>query len=414
MKQEVTSVKKCRLCKSLQLVRFLDLGKMPIPNGFLKPSDLNKKEPEYELACFYCRNCSLVQLTKIVDPQTMFGHYVYMPSASKTMLNNFANLAYTAKKDLKLNSKSMVIDLGSNDGSLLKFFKNHNINVLGIDPAKNIAELAAKDGIPTKVGLFTPQLARQAVKKYGLADLITATNVIAHIDNLDEVFEGIKILLKEDGSVITEFPYLLDLISKNQFDTIYHEHLSYFNLKSWNRFIESHGFKIKTITRRPVHGGSIRITHSRVNSGSPKSGSVAFLTGLESENKLDKEQTYFDFSQSVLRLKKDLKNLLTKLKKQKKRIVGLGAPAKGNVLTCFFDIGPETLDYIVDSTPLKHGLFTPKKHIPIYPESKLLEDPPDYALILAWNFKEEIIRKHKLFQNKGGKFIIPIPDIKIV
>lgn len=412
--KSVLKVKRCRTCKSPRLDKFLDLGKMPIPNGFLKEADLKKKEPEYELACFYCLNCSLVQLTRTVNPNTMFKNYVYLPSASKSMMNNFANLSFNAHKKLKIGPKSFVIDIGSNDGSLLRFFKNYDTKVLGIDPAENIAYLASQSGIPTQVGLFSTNLAKKVIKKYRQADLITATNVIAHIDNLDEVFDGIKILLKKDGAFITEFPYVLDLISKNQFDTIYHEHLSYFGIKSWSMFVEKHGFKIIDISRRLIHGGSIRITHARKSSPHKESRTVSYLKKLESEHGLHEIETYLEFSKRILGLKKELKNLLTKLKKQNKRIVGLGAPAKGNVLTSFFDIGPETLDYIVDSTPLKHGLFTPKKHIPIHPEDRVLKDQPDYALILAWNFKEEIMRKHKLFKNRGGKFIIPIPDVKVI
>lgn len=388
---------------------------MPIPNGFLKAEDLNKKEPQYELACLYCPNCSLVQLSQIVNPDVMFSNYVYIPSASKSMMNNFATLSFYAHKKLSINSKSFIIDIGSNDGSLLKFFKNYEARVLGIDPAKNLAEVAILNGVPTEIGLFNTSLAKKVVKKYGQADLITATNVIAHIDNLDEVFSGLKILLKKDGVFITEFPYILDLMTKNQFDTIYHEHLSYFGLKSWNYFIEKQGFQIVDVSRLLIHGGSIRTVHKLKEKGSFKNNrTVSYLTNLESQQGLSEKKAYQEFSIRVGNLKNKLNILLKKLKKQGNKIIGLGAPAKGNVLTNFFDIGTETLDYIVDSTPLKHGLFTPKKHIPIYPEEKVLIDQPDYALILAWNFKEEIMRKHKLFKKRGGKFIIPIPEIKIV
>lgn len=408
-------VTNCRICKSKELTKFLDLGKMPIPNGFLKAADLKKPEPQYELACLYCQNCSLVQLSEIVNPESMFEDYVYVTSASKSMLNNFASLAFYGQKKLNINKSSFVIDIGSNDGSLLKFFKNQGNRVLGIDPAKNLAKVAISEGIPTQVGLLNPSMARKIVKKYGQADLITATNVIAHINDLDEVFASLKILLKKDGAFITEFPYVLDLMAKNQFDTIYHEHLSYFGLTSWNYFVKKQGFRIVDVFRLPIHGGSIRTVHKFADIKSLKlNKTVSYLINLESQHGLSDKKTYEDFSNRISKLKTELSDLLKKLKKQRKRIIGLGAPAKGNVLTSFFDIGPETLDYIVDSTPLKHGLFTPKKHIPIYNEEKVLLDQPDYALILAWNFKEEIMRKHKLFKKQGGKFIIPIPNVIII
>lgn len=406
---------KCRLCKSGNLVKFLDLGKMPIPNGFLKKEDLKKKEPQYELACVFCRDCTLVQLTEVVNPDIMFTDYVYIPSVSRSMMNNLVNLAFYAHKELKIGPSSLVVDIGSNDGALLKFFKNYEARVLGADPARNLAQVAILNGIPTEVGMFNSAMARKIVKKYGQADLITATNVIAHIHDLDEVFKGLKILLKKDGVFITEFPYILDLIAKNQFDTIYHEHLSYFGLQSWDKFIRSQGFQIVDVTRRLIHGGSIRTVHKLNPAGSLKKSKAAeYLINLEKQSGFSEIEVYNEFAKRVLTMKTDLKTLLTELKKKGKRIIGMGAPAKGNVLTCFFEIGPDILDYIVDSTPYKQGLHTPLRHIPIYPETRLETDTPDYALILAWNFKDEIMRKNKLFKNRGGKFIIPVPEVKIV
>lgn len=413
--KDVVKLEKCRICKSKNLEMFLDLGQMPIPNGFLKAEDLNKKEQLFNLACVYCQNCSLVQLSEVVNPDIMFSNYVYVTSVSKSMLNNFANLTSGAKKHSNLNSKSFVVDIGSNDGSLLKFFKNYETQVLGIDPARNLAKVAVANGVPTIVALFNQSSAKNVVKKYGKADVITATNVVAHIHNLDELLMGVKILLKDDGIFITEFPYILDLISKNQFDTIYHEHLSYFGLTSWNFFIERHGLKIIDVSRVQIHGGSIRVTHQiNKNKTAKKNKTISYLTGIEAQQGLLEKRAYSEFATRVLKLKSELNDLLKKIKRQKKRIVGLGAPAKGNILTGFFDIGPEILDYVVDSTTLKQGLFTPKKHLPIYSEDRVLKDQPDYALILAWNFKEEIMRKHQLFKKRGGKFIIPIPEIKII
>lgn len=408
-------VTKCRICSSKKLYKFLDLGKMPIPNGFLSSDQLSKKEPRYELACFYCENCGLVQLTYVVNPNTMFKNYVYIPSTAKVMMNNFSNLAYLANKKARFKNDDLVIDIGSNDGSLLKFFKNFGVRVLGIDPAENLVRIAIQAGIPTEPILFSKKSASLISKKYGNAKVITATNVVAHINNSHQLLQGVDVLLEKDGIFITEFPYLLDLVTKNQFDTVYHEHLSYFSLKPWINLLERYGFEIIEAQRVLVHGGSIRLTHKKKSGQTRvKNRTVDYLISLEEEAGLYKKQVYDEFTQRILNLKDTLNRLLEDLKITGKRIVGLGAAAKGNVLTHFFDIGTEKLDYIADSVPYKHGLFTPGKHIPVVPEERVLEDMPDYALILAWNFANEIMEKHRMFKKRGGKFIIPIPGVRIV
>jgi len=405
----------CRICHSKRLYKFLDLGSMPIPNGFLKKEQLNKREKKYDLACCFCEKCGLVQLSNVVNPELMFKNYVYIPSTAKVMMNNFSNLAYQIYQRIRLNDKSLVIDIGSNDGSLLTFFKGFGCRVLGIDPAENLAKVAELNGVPTEIKLFGTRTAKTIARKYGKADVITATNVIAHIDNLHQVFQGIIHLLSKDGLFITEFPYLLDLMTKNQFDTIYHEHLSYFSLKPWKTLVESYGFEIVGAERRQIHGGSIRLIHQRKRAKGKRSTKVVdYLISLEEERGLYNKKSYDKFAKRISNLKVGLNGLLASLKIKRKKIVGYGAAAKGNVLTNFFGIGPKLLDYIVDSTSYKQGLYTPGKHIPVYPESRLLIDMPDYALILAWNFSDEIIEKQKTFRKKGGKFIIPIPKIKIV
>ena len=329
-------------------------------------------------------------------------------------MNNFTNLAYTAVQEVGAGEKSLVIDIGSNDGSLLTFFKSYGVKVLGIDPAENLAKIAIMNGIPTECKLFSLKTAAEVKKKYGKADIITATNVIAHIDNLHEVLGGVSKLLSDDGVFITEFPYLLDLVRKTEFDTIYHEHLSYISVKPWRKLIERFGLEIVSAQRLLIHGGSIRITH-RKKSGSKKiPDTIKYLESLEEHFGLYKEKTYDNFSLKVELLRNELVSTLKEYKKQGKRIVGYGAAAKGNVLTNCFGIGKNMLDYIVDSTPYKQGLFTPGMHIPVYPERKLLEDKPDFALILAWNFADEIIEKQKAFHRGGGRFIIPIPKVRVV
>src|SRR3989344_543352 len=368
MSSHAKNVTKCRICSSRKLFKFLDLGLMPIPNGFIKEIDLQNDEDKFELACFFCETCGLVQLTKVVNPMVMFQNYAYVSAIANLIMNNFSNLSYEIYKTLRLNNKSLVVDVGSNDGSLLAFFKNYGVRVLGIDPARNLAKIAQLRGIPTEPVLFNLNNATKIVKKYGRADVICATNVIAHIDSLREVMMGINNLLTENGSFVTEFPFLLDLIKKNEFDTVYHEHLSYFSLRPWIRLVESYDLEVVNVRRLLIHGGSIRLVPRRKN-----------------------------------------------VKKDKKRIIGYGAAAKGNVLMNYFGIDRKFLDYIVDSTPFKQGLFTPGNHIPIVGEMQFRNDKNvDFALILAWNFADEIIAKEKKFKKIGGKFIVPIPKLKII
>lgn len=388
---------------------------MPIPNGFRKKEELNKKEAKYELACYYCEKCGLVQLTIIVDPEIMFKNYFYIPSTSKVRMNNFSSLAYQAFSGQNLNETSMIMDIGSNDGSLLTFFKTYDCKVVGIDPAENIAKVAEINGVPTEIVFFNSSSAKKVRKKYGQADVVTATNAIAHIDDLYGVFKGVDVLLKKDGIFITEFPYLVDLIDKLEFDTIYHEHLSYFSLKPWKYLVEKCGFEICGLRRLQIDGGSIRLTHRRKSSHrNPAKKTVEYFLNIEEQKQLNNKKTYDLFSQKVNNLKKELTELIDSLKREGNRVVGYGAPAKGNVLTNFFNIGKDKLDYIVDATPYKQGLFTPGKNIAVYAENRLLKDMPDYALILAWNFANEIMGKQESYRAKGGRFIIPLPEVKII
>ena len=415
MKKPISFLNKCRICGSRELFKFLNLGLMPIPNGFLKIEDTNKPEDKYELSCLSCENCGLVQLTNMVNPNLMFKNYVYVPSESKTMMDNFSSLSHQIFSASKLGKKSLVVDIGSNDGSLLSFFKNYGTKILGVDPAENLAKIAEMKGIPTEIRSFNLKNAKILKKKYGSADVITATNVVAHINDLHNFFKGISHLLSKNGVFVTEFPYLLELIRGTEFDTIYHEHLSYFSLKPWITLVESYGFEIVNVQKLLIHGGSIRLTHKKEGKRNRiAEHMVKNMISVEEKYGIYNKKTLSAFSYRVDTLKIELMNLLRHLKRKRKKIVGYGAAAKGNILTNYFNIGPKILDYIVDSTPYKQGLFTPGKHIPVYRENRLAIDKPDYALILAWNFADEIIEKEKTFRKLGGKFIIPIPKLRIV
>lgn len=412
---EVIELKNCRTCGEKTLRTFLSLGPMPIPNGFLQKEQLSAGEAYFPLDVAFCENCGLMTLVHVVRPDIMFRNYVYIPGTSKTMVEHFGEMAKENVGRFNLNKNSLVIDIGSNDGTLLKQFKAAGVKVLGIDPAKNIAAEATKQGIKTIGEFFNEKLAKEVSKKYGKADLMTGTNVIAHINDLVDLLKGVKALLKDKGVFIGEFPYLVDLIEHGEFDTIYHEHLSYFSIRSLLALAERTNFEIFDVKRTNVHGGSVQVFFRKKASSSDKPlPSVSELVALEKSKRLDYIAPFEEFANRTLKKKEELTKLLKELKAQGKRVAGYGAAAKGNVLTNFFRIGPDLLDYIVDSIPYKQGMYTPGLHIPIYAEKKLLEDQPDYTLILAWNFADEIIKKNAEYTKRGGKFITTVPEVKIV
>lgn len=404
----------CRICKNNTITKFLQLGKLPLPNGFLGEKDLKKRETYYPLNAGYCTNCGLVQLLEIVDPEEMFRNYVYIPSASKTRMNNFASIAQNAKEKVELNSGSLVIDIGSNDGSLLSFFKGYGIKTLGIDPATNLAKIAELKGIETINNYISSSLARKISKTIGKAEIITATNVIAHIDNLHELFMAAEILLRDNGLFICEFPYLLDLLQNNQFDTIYHEHLSYFSIRPLMQLMNHVKLQIVDVVRTPIDGGSLRVFFSKKNEYHKPSLKLTKMLSEENESGLDDPRTYIQFTKNVKKLKKELKETLIRLKKKGKTIAAYGAAAKGNILLNYCGITDKIIDFAVDSTPYKQGLYMPGSHIRIFPEIEILKRKPDYTLVLAWNFAKEIMDKEKKYANDGGKFIIPVPHVTIV
>ncbi len=405
--------KTCRACLEKKLSHFLSLGCMPKPNGFLTKKALLKPEPYYPLDAAYCKNCGHVQTIQIVDSKTMFENYVYVTAGAKPMLDHMEETAKELVTRFKLNNKSLVIDLGSNDGSFLQYFKKNKVKVLGIDPAKNLAEEAERNGIETIADLFTQSLAQKVVEKKGKADLITAFNVIAHIPTWFDLFAGISDLLTTKGVMVIEFPYVLEMLKKNEFDTIYHEHFSYIGINAMNVALKKHGLEIFDVQFFTIHGGSARVLISHTNAY-PIEKAVKTTSAKEKRAKLTEAATYKNFQVATKKVKKDLLTLLKKLKKENKTVIGYGACAKGNVLLNYCGITSELLPAIVDSTPLKHGLYTPGTHIPIYSEAELSTLKPDYVLILAWNFAETILKKCEPLKKDGVKFIIPIPKVHFV
>ena len=409
-------IKNCRICESAELFDVIDLGNQPIPNGFLSKKDLSKKEQKYPLVVCFCNNCSLLQLRYLVNPEAMFKNYLYIPSSSKTRVEHFRKLAESIKSIVKLDDKSLVIDIGSNDGSLLICFKNLGTRILGIDPAENLVKVAVLNGIETVEGYFSSTLALKIVKKYGKAKAILSTNTIAHIPNLHEVLKGVSILTEKEGIFVMQFPYVLDLLEKNLFDTIYHEHLSYFSLKSLLKLAEGSDLEIFDIQRNDLDGGAIRVFWKKREGIINEINKKNIYKILKEEEKygLYKKETYSKFANRVKALKIATLKKINYLKKNKKQIVGYGAAAKANVLLNYFVLDTKTIDYIVDSTPYKQGLFTPGTHIPIYSEEKIYDNIPDYILIFAWNFSKEIIKKNIKYKKSGGKFIIIEPKLEII
>lgn len=413
---DYTKNKNCRICGSSNFFDVIDLGKQPIPNGFLNKEDLNKKENKYPLAVNFCNNCSLMQLKYLVKPEIMFKNYLYIPSSSKTRINHFKQLAQEVKKIAKLKKNSLVIDVGSNDGSLLNCFKNLDTKVLGIDPAENLVKVAELNGIETIMAYFDSKLAKGIIGKYGKAKALIATNVIAHISDLNEVLKAGDLILETEGIFVMQFPYLLDLIEKNLFDTIYHEHLSYFSIKSLTVLAQKSRFEIFDIKKNDLDGGALRVFWKKKINKKQKINNTGINNLLNQEEKhgLYEIETYKKFTKRIENLKLKTIKKFKSLKKDKKQIVGYGAAAKANVLLNYFKLDSKMIDYIVDSTPYKQGLYTPGSHIPIYSEDKIYETNPDYILIFAWNFSKEIIEKNKKYKNNGGKFILLEPTLQII
>jgi len=411
----IRTVKTCRICDSTDLYDFLHLGKMPIPNGFLKKEDISLFEKKYPLAVCYCRNCSLTQLRYIVSPEVMFKNYLYIPSASQARITNFSSFIEDLKSRISLNSKSLIMDIGSNDGSLLTCFKNEGMRVLGVDPAENLVKVAELNGVPTELGYFGKELARKLVKKYGKANAMFATNVFAHIGDIKDFLSGASILLEDQGLFVSQFPYVLDLLQENQFDTIYHEHLSYFSVKSLLELAKGSDFTIYDIVHSSLDGGSLKVYWKKKTNNKMKiTPSIEKFLQAEEDAGLYQDMMYDAFANRVTRLKEIVRKKLLQLKRQNKSIVGYGAAAKGNVLLNYFNIGPRLIDYLVDSTPYKQGRFTPGKHVPIFAETKILQTQPDYVILLAWNFAEEIMKKNKDYIKNGGKFIVCIPEFQLL
>ncbi len=407
-------LERCRICKNKKLKRILDLGEMPLANAFLDKNQLNQKEISYPLRVVWCESCGLLQIDEIVPAEILFRNYIYVSGTSEALRKHFKGLATNIANNFKLNSSSLVIDIGSNDGTLLKEFIKYGVQVRGVEPAINIAKIAEENDIRTINDFFSEDVAKNIVKEYGKADAVTATNVVAHTNDLDDLLKGIAYLLKDDGIFVIELPYLVDLLDNVEFDTIYHEHLSYFAVRPLKKFFEEHDFKIVNIEKVKIHGGTIRIFVSKKKSGYDINENVNRLISLEIKKGLNEVTAYRKFAERVEKLKEDLVNLLQKLQSENKKVIGYGAAAKGNTLLNYYHIEPELIEFIADLNPMKQNKFTPGTNIPVYSPEQIYKAKPDYMLILAWNFADEIMKQQSKFKEIGGKFIIPVPEVKII
>ncbi|MFH1182154.1 MAG: methyltransferase domain-containing protein [Candidatus Woesearchaeota archaeon] len=405
---------KCHMCRSSNLYKFLDLGSQPHSDGFLTKEDLSNPEPFYPLDVYICRDCGLVQLGTIVSGRVMYNEkYFYEQSTTDTGKCHYFSMSKMVCERFALPKSSLVVDIGSNVGVLLSGFKAQGMSILGVDPAPLIAKKANELGIETIADFFNPEVARKIVGMKGKAKVVTGTNIFAHLPDLHETMDSLKILLDEDGMFIIEVPYLVDLIKNVEYDTIYHQHLRYISVKPLVPFFAGHGFEIFDIEKLPIHGGSLRISVSRKGKRKISPHAQEFLD-LEKKENIYSLEVLQDFAKKVAEQRRLLMELLLKLKAEGKRIVAVSTPAKGNTLLNYCGIGADILDYATEKAKIKIGLYTPGTHIPIFPDARLLEDMPDYALLLAWNFAEEIMRNNQEYLKRGGKFIIPIPKPRVV
>lgn len=403
----------CRVCKNWDLKEFLSLGRTPLANSFLPKEKLSQKEDSFPLATCFCQNCKLVQLTYVVPSEAMFRDYVYVSSTSNTFKKHFTKMAEDISKEFNFDEKSLAVDIGSNDGILLRGFQKFNVQTIGVEPAANVAKIAEENGIETVNSFFDGKAAKEIAARKGHADVVTATNVFAHVNDIDDFIENVKYLLKKDGIFVIEVQYFIDTIQKMTFDNIYHEHLSYFTLTSLVYFFKRHGMEIFDAQRVDSHGGSLRI-FARENEGTHKaSKNVDNLLKYEKEIGVDNLELYRKFARKVYGARERLKSYAGGIKKQGMSIAGYGAPAKSTTLLNFCGIGRDFLDYIVDDNPLKIGLYTPGTHIPVVGPDFIEKKRPDYILILAWNFAEEILAKTEKYSSQGVKFIIPLPEPRL-
>ena len=405
---------RCRFCGASLRYVFVDLGMSPLANSYVKASELNQMEAFYPLCVYVCSDCFLVQLEEFVSPREIFGDYTYFSSYSDTWLRHAQRFADMAIERFALSAGSQVLEVASNDGYLLQYFAARQIPVLGVEPAANVAKVAVEKGIPTVVKFLTEESAGELVSQGIKADLVVGNNVFAHVSNVNDFVRALKTILKPSGVITLEFPHLLRLVEENQFDTIYHEHFSYFSLLCAERILAAHDLTIFDVEELPTHGGSLRIYARHAEAGSPTVGPrVAEMKAREEASGLNRVQTYLSFSEKVKKTKRGLLRFLISIKEEGKSIAAYGAPAKGNTLLNYCGVRSDFIEYTVDRSPHKQGTFLPGTRIPIFSPAKISETKPDFLLILPWNIKDEIMHDMAHIREWGGQFVVPIPEVRI-
>ncbi len=405
---------KCRMCESEELELFLNLGDIPRVDRFLTKEELDEPEPFYPLKVCFCKKCGLIQLSYIVPAKELFNeNYAYESNTTKTRQDNHHELATNVCKNYKIPKNSLVIDIGSNVGMLLEFFKEENMQVVGIDASSNVVEIANKKGIETICGFFNDDIADKILSEKGKAKIVTATNVFAHIQNYASFMKSLTKIFDEDGIFVIQVPHFLHLLKNLEYDTIYHEHISYFGLKPLMHFFNKFNMEIFDVIETTIDGGSIRCFVSIKGKHTISTNVERILKEEENEN-VYSLQRLKTFANDVVEHKQKLRELLISLNQQNKKVIGVGAPAKGMTLLNYCKIGSDILSYVTEKSALKIGKYTPGMHIPVKSDEELMKDKPDYALILAWNFADEIMRNLENFKKNGGKFIVPIPSPKII
>jgi SAM-dependent methyltransferase len=406
---------KCRFCSAPLTVTFADLGMSPLANALVAPERAGEPEPFYPLHAYVCETCKLVQTRDGETPEAIFGDYLYFSGFSESWLKHAERYVEAMIARFGLGADSKVVEVASNDGYLLQFFKQRAVPVLGVEPAANVAEAALRKGIPTEVRFFGRSTARRLAAAGHQADLIAANNVVAHVPDLNDFVAGFEILLKPGGVLTLEFPHLLRMLAENQFDTIYHEHFSYFSFLAMERVLAAHGLTVFDVERLPTHGGSLRVyARHEDNEALPVQDTVAALRREELELGLDDLAVYKRFAGQVVRTKLALLDFLIGARREGRSIVGYGAPAKGNTLLNYCGIGPEFIDFTVDRSPHKQNRLLPGTRIPVKAPDALLEARPDYVLILPWNLKDEVMAQMAAIRDWGGRFVLPIPRVEIL
>lgn len=404
----------CRLCGGNRLRRFLSLGPSPLANSFLHSPAEFEAEPFYPLDVFFCETCSLVQLLDVIDPEVLFRHYIYVTGTSETMVAHLAQYASTLVDLLKLTSTDLVIEVASNDGSFLRHFRHYGVRTLGVEPATNIAEMARAAGIETVCEFFNSSAAERIRKSHGLAKVVTANNVLAHVDNTPDFLRGCRSLLEPDGLAVIEVPYLREFLDRLEYDTVTHEHLCYFSVTTLLRLCDVAGLSIVRMDRVPIHGGSLRLYAGLPERHGGHAQHVVAWAEEERRAGLSEYGRYEQFARDVEYNRREILDLLEALRREGKTVAGYGAPAKGNTLLNYCGIDTRLLPYTVDRNPLKVGLYTPGAHIPVLPPEALVERQPDYVVILVWNLAEEVMRQQQEYRSRGGRFIIPIPQPQVI